>query len=59
MGNLVCGVADVWSNESVYHRQEMGGTTPEVWLQATGYEASLMNTALQTGQEKVLRDLYQ
>jgi len=58
MGNLVCGVTDVWSNESVYHRQEMGGTTPEVWLQATGYEASLMNTALQTGQEEVLRDLY-
>jgi methanol--5-hydroxybenzimidazolylcobamide Co-methyltransferase len=58
MGNLTAAVCDVWSNESVYHRQEMGGTTPEVWLQATGYEAALMNTALQTGQEKTLRDLY-
>jgi methanol--5-hydroxybenzimidazolylcobamide Co-methyltransferase len=58
MGNLVAAVTDVWSNESVYHRQEMGGTTPEVWLQATGYEAALMNTALQTGQGEVLRDLY-
>ena len=28
----------------------MGGTTPEVWLQATGYEAALMNTAFK--QEK-------
>jgi methanol--5-hydroxybenzimidazolylcobamide Co-methyltransferase len=36
----------------------MGGTTPEVWLQATGFESALMNTALQTGQEEVLRDLY-
>lgn len=58
MGNLTAAVTDVWSNESVYHRQEMGGTTPEVWLQATGYEAALMNTAIQTGQEKILRDLY-
>lgn len=58
MGNLICGVTDVWSNESVYNEQEMGGTSPEVWLQATGFEAALMNTAIQTGQAKVLRDLY-
>ena len=36
----------------------MGGTTPEVWLQATGFEAALMNTAIETENEKVLRDLY-
>jgi methanol--5-hydroxybenzimidazolylcobamide Co-methyltransferase len=36
----------------------MGGTTPEVWLQATGFEAALMNTAIQTGEDKTLRDLY-
>jgi methanol--5-hydroxybenzimidazolylcobamide Co-methyltransferase len=58
MGNLMAATADVWSNESVYHRQEMGGTTPEVWLQATGYEAALMNTALQTGTGETLRDIY-
>ncbi len=58
MGNLIAGVTDVWSNESVYHRQEMGGTTPEVWLQATGFEAALMNTALQTGTAETLRDTY-
>lgn len=58
MGNLIAGVTDVWSNESVYHREEMGGTTPEVWLQATGFEAALMNTAIQTEEEKVLRDVY-
>lgn len=58
MGNLIAAVTDVWSNESVYHRQEMGGTTPEVWLQATGYEAALMNTAIETGKADVLRDLY-
>lgn len=58
MGNLIAGITDCWSNESVYHREEMGGTTPEVWLQATGYEAALMNTAIETKNDKILRDLY-
>ena len=58
MGNLIAGITDCWSNESVYHREEMGGTTPEVWLQATGYEAALMNTAIETENNKILRDLY-
>jgi len=58
MGNLTCQVVDCWSNESVFHREEMGGPTPAVWLQATGYEAALMNTAIQTGNAKTLRDLY-
>ena len=58
MGNLIAGVCDCWSNESVYHREEMGGTTPEVWLQATGFEAALMNTSIETGKQKDLRDLY-
>ena len=34
MGNLTAGVCDVWSNESVYNREEMGGPTPGVWLQS-------------------------
>jgi len=58
MGNLIAGICDCWSNESVYHREEMGGTTPEVWLQATGFEAALMNTSIETGKHKDLRDLY-
>jgi len=58
MGNLIAAVTDMWSNESVYHREEMGGTTPEVWLQSLGYEAALMNTAIETGQGEILRDLY-
>lgn len=58
MGNLIAGVTDAWSNESVYHREEMGGTTPQVWLQVTGYEAALMNTAIEAGEAETLRDLY-
>ncbi|MBQ6220750.1 MAG: methanol--corrinoid methyltransferase, partial [Methanosphaera sp.] len=40
MGNLTAGVCDVWSNESVYNREEMGGPTPGVWLQSLGYECA-------------------
>ncbi|WP_409199708.1 methanol--corrinoid protein co-methyltransferase MtaB [Methanobrevibacter sp. DSM 116169] len=58
MGNLVAAVTDVWSNESVYHREEMGGTTPQVWLQALGYETALMNASIEMGEEKTLRDIY-
>ena len=58
MGNLTAGVCDVWSNESVYNREEMGGPTPGVWLQSLGYECALMNTAKQIGTAKPLRDSY-
>ena len=58
MGNLTAGVCDVWSNESVYNREEMGGPTPGVWLQSLGYECALMNTATQIGTAKELRDSY-
>ena len=58
MGNLAAAVCDVWSNESVYNREEMGGPTPGVWLQSLGYECALMNTATQIGTNKQLRDTY-
>jgi len=58
MGNLIAAVCDVWSNESVFHDQEMGGWTPAVWLGATANECNLMNVAIQAGQHKILRDLY-
>ena len=58
MGNLTAAVCDVWSNESVYNREEMGGPTPGVWLQSLGYECALMNTATQIGTNKQLRDTY-
>jgi len=58
MGNLAAAVCDVWSNESVYNREEMGGPTPGVWLQSLGCECALMNTATQIGTAKALRDSY-
>lgn len=58
MGNLTAQVCDCWSNESVEYHPEFGGSSVQCWLGSLGYECALMNTAVQTGQAKVLRDLY-
>ena len=58
MGNLSAQVCDCWSNESVEYHPEFGGTSVQCWLGSLGYEVALMNTAIQTHQEKTLRDLY-
>ena len=58
MGNLSAQVCDCWSNESVEYHPEFGGTSVQCWFGSIAYEAALMNTATQLGQEKTLRDLY-
>jgi len=58
MGNLTAQVCDLWSNESVEYHAEFAGTSVQCWLGSLGYEAALMNTAKQAGQDKILRDLY-
>jgi methanol--5-hydroxybenzimidazolylcobamide Co-methyltransferase len=57
-GNLMAQCCDLWSNESVEYHPEFGGSSVQCWLGPLGYEVSLMNTAIATGQAKVLRDLY-
>ena len=58
MGNLPAQICDCWSNESVEYHPEFGGTSVQCWLGSLGYECALMNTAIQTGNAKTLRDLY-
>lgn len=57
-GNLIAQVCDLWSNESVEYHPEFGGSSVQCWFGSIGYEAALMNTAIQMKQEKTLRDLY-
>ena len=57
-GNLMAQCCDLWSNESVEYHPEFGGSSVQCWLGSLGYEVSLMNTAIATGNEKTLRDLY-
>ncbi|MDY0267325.1 MAG: methanol--corrinoid protein co-methyltransferase MtaB [Methanimicrococcus sp.] len=58
MGNLTMQCCDMWSNESVEYHGEFGGTTVQVWAESLAYDCALMNTALKTGNEKILRDLF-
>ncbi len=57
-GNLMAQCCDLWSNESVEYHPEFGGASVACWLGPLGYECSLMNTAIATGNAKTLRDLY-
>ncbi len=58
MGNLTMQCCDLWSNESVEYHGEFGGTTVQCWVESLAYDCSLMNTAIKTGNEKTLRDLF-
>ncbi len=58
VGNLIMQCCDVWSNESVEYHGEFGGTTVQCWSESLAYDCALMNTALETKNEKVLRDLF-
>ncbi|MBE6524376.1 MAG: methanol--corrinoid methyltransferase, partial [Thermoplasmata archaeon] len=57
-GNLMAQVCDLWSNESIEYHPEFGGTSVQCWMGSLGYEVALMNTAIQLGKEKDLRDMY-
>ncbi|WP_406660309.1 methanol--corrinoid protein co-methyltransferase MtaB [Methanolobus sp. ZRKC3] len=57
MGNLTMQCCDLWSNESVEYHSEFGGTTVQCWAESLNYDTALMNVALQTGNEKILRDM--
>lgn len=58
MGNLVMATCDLWSNEAVQYGDMFGGTTPQVFMEMLGYDVAQMNTALQLGSEKILRDIF-
>lgn len=58
MGNLMAQCCDLWSNESVAYHPEFGGSSVQCWTGAIGYECSLMNTAIASKKDKILRDLY-
>lgn len=58
MGNLMAQCCDLWSNESVAYHPEFGGTSVQCWTGLIGYECALMNTAIASKKDKLLRDLY-
>ncbi len=58
MGNIVMQCCDLWSNESVEYHGEFGGTTVQCWGETLAYDCALMNVALDSGNEKILRDMF-
>ncbi len=58
MGNLTMQYCDLWSNESVEYHGEFGGTTVQCWSETLAYDCALMNFALDSGNEKILRDMF-
>lgn len=58
LGNLVAACCDLWSNEAVEYHDMFGGTTVAVFTEILGYDVALMNTAIESGQAKILRDLF-
>ncbi|MCX7942237.1 MAG: hypothetical protein N2516_03975 [Dictyoglomaceae bacterium] len=58
LGNISFYACDLWSNESVQDVRLLSGFAPEVFTEILIYDCRLMNTALKTGFEKNLRDLF-
>jgi methanol---5-hydroxybenzimidazolylcobamide Co-methyltransferase len=58
MGNLTMQCCDLWSNESVEYHGEFGGTTVQCWGETLAYDCALMNVALDSGNAKILRDMF-
>ncbi len=58
MGNLTMQCCDLWSNESVEYHGEFGGTTVQCWSETLAYDCALMNVALDSGNAKILRDMF-
>jgi len=57
LGNVAAAACDLWSNEQVENLKLFGGTGPQVFLEILHYDCELMNAALRTGRETMLRDL--
>ncbi|MCL2336602.1 MAG: methanol--corrinoid methyltransferase [Firmicutes bacterium] len=57
LGNLVASCCDLWSNEAVEYHDMFGGTSAAVFTEILGYDVALMNTAIQMGKAKDLRDM--
>jgi methanol--5-hydroxybenzimidazolylcobamide Co-methyltransferase len=58
VGNVASAACDLWSNESVQAFKLLGGMAPLVSFEQLVYDCRLMNRALETGVEEVLKNLF-
>ncbi|HSB69993.1 MAG TPA: methyltransferase MtaB domain-containing protein [Candidatus Methylomirabilis sp.] len=56
LGNIAAAMCDLWSNESVQNVRLLSGSAPEAYTELLAYDCRLMNTALERGGGRSLRD---
>jgi methanol---5-hydroxybenzimidazolylcobamide Co-methyltransferase len=57
VGNLVAACCDLWSNEAVEYHDMFGGSTVAVFTEILGYDCAMLNSAVQLGKARDLRDI--
>lgn len=57
VGNVAAACCDLWSNESVNDVRLLAGFGPEVFCEILIYDCRLMNQAIATGRDAMLREL--
>ena len=57
LGNIASAMCDFWTDESVQNVRLLGGQAPDVFTEMLIYDCRLMNTARETHNAKMLRDL--
>lgn len=57
LGNIAAAAADLWSNESVQNVRLLSGNAPEAFMELLTYDCRLYNTALNSGNGIMMRDM--
>ena len=57
LGNIAAAAADLWSNESVQNVRLLSGNAPEAFMELLTYDCRLYNTALESGNGIMMRDM--
>jgi len=58
VGNVASAACDLWSNESIENIKLLGGMAPTICFEQLVYDCRLMNQALKTGTDSVLKSLF-
>jgi methanol--5-hydroxybenzimidazolylcobamide Co-methyltransferase len=57
IGNIVCAVCDLWSNEQVENIRLFGGYGPEVFLEILYYDTKILNKGIRIGKQQELKTI--
>ncbi len=57
LGNIAAATTDLWSNESVQNVRLLSGNAPEAFMELLEYDCRLYNTALDSGNGIMMRDM--